>query len=181
VLIALLWGGVFFFGFLGSGGVSVFLWFVLLFIGTIAIPFIMRFGWQALVNTRLGEAHISANTNRIQRGIELTCRFEQPVKSQVAIQGGSLRLMRYEWVKYTQGTDTYTDTYYELIDEMVYDDYGYKAGDVIEMQAQFVIPSDAVHNFSYANNRVQWLIVASVKIVAWPDYYEEFELDFPAR
>ncbi|MDQ7026382.1 MAG: hypothetical protein Q9P01_12490 [Anaerolineae bacterium] len=180
-LIMVMWPLVFFFGFLRSdGGASVFLLFGLTAVGTIAIPILINFGWQALVNTRLGQAELRVNNDRIYRGEELRCEFIQPVKGRVAIRDATIQLVLHEWVKYRQGTSTYTKTHNEVIDEMVFEGEQKNSGEQIWLQTQFRIPQNAMHNINYSNNRLQWLVVVKVNIPAFPDYYEEFALDFKA-
>lgn len=180
-IVGIMWLMMFFFGFSRfDGGVSVFLLFGLLVVGSIGIPILMNFGWQALVNTRLGQAELRVNNSSIRRGAELQCEFIQPVKGRVAINDARIQLVLHEWVKYRQGTNTHTKTHSEVIDEILFDSQQKNSGEQIWLQAQFHIPENAMHNINYSYNRLQWLIVVKVNIPAWPDFYEEYTLDFKA-
>jgi hypothetical protein len=179
VFVIAIWVAAFLFGFPYLGGVTIFLLIGVLIVATIGVPIGIHVGWQALVNSRLGEPQFRVNTSRIQRGTELQCEFVQPVKGQVAIKDARLQLVIHEWVQYTQGTNTYIKTENQVIDEMVFAGQQKQAGDEIRLQANFRIPDNAVHNFTYSNNRLQWLLIVNVSVTAWPDFYEEYALDFP--
>ena len=181
-LIGILWFAMFSFGFSSmSGGASFFLMFGVLAVGTIAIPMFFTYGWQAIVNSRLGEAQVGVDNPRIYRGAEIACEFIQPVKSRVAVRNAHIQLVLHEWVKYQQGTDTYTKTHNEVIDEIVFEEQAKNSGEEIWLQARFRIPENAMHNLNYSHNRLQWLIIVKVDIPSFPDYYEEFALDFRAE
>jgi hypothetical protein len=179
-LVIAMWLAAFFFGFPRLQGFTFVLLIVGLVVATIAVPAGVIYSWQALVNTRLGEPLFRVNTSQIRRGTELQCEFVQPVKGRVAINDARIQLVLHEWVKYTEGTNTYTKTHTEVVDEMVFDGQQKNTGEEIWLQANFRIPSHATHNFSYSNNRLQWLLIVTVSIPSWPDYYEEYALEFPA-
>jgi hypothetical protein len=180
-LIGILWFGMFTYGFNAMNGASIFLTFGLLVAGTIAIPLFFTFGWQAIVNSRLGEAQVRIDNPHIYRGAEITCEFIQPVKSRVAVRNARMQLILHEWVQYQQGTDTYTKTHNQVIDEISFEGQTKNGGEEIWLQARFHIPTNAMHNINYSYNRLQWLLVVTVDIPSFPDFYEEYTLDFRAE
>lgn len=155
--------------------------FLLIPLGWGAILFTLNFAHKTLVDSRLGTPTVQASTNVIQRGDELRVVLEQPAKNQVALSSASIQLVRHEWVKYTSGTDTITLTHDEVIDEWASGPQTIEAGDTLHLETTFHIPDTAIHNFSYAHNRVQWLVAIHVDIRAWPDYYDRYDLEFPIQ
>lgn len=181
-LIMLWWVFMFFFWFFRVEETFVFICggMILLLAGTLGMVFLLGFLHKVLVDMRLGTPVVRASSEVIQRGDELRVVLQQPIKSQVALNRASIKLVRHEWVKYTQGTDTYTDEHDEVIDEAVMEDVVLKAGETLTMKARFFIPDDAMHNFQDDHNRIQWVILMHIDINAWPDYFDRFDLRFPA-
>jgi hypothetical protein len=164
-----------------DGGAGVFVLFFLSAVLLIAIPVALTFGMQFMVNMRLGKSELRCDKRVIYRGADLSVEFTQPVKSRIMMRGAKIQLVRQEWVKWTQGTDTHTKTHNAIIDEIIFDGEQKHSGDTIWLQAQFQIPSSAMHNFSFERNRMQWFIAVTVDIPAFPDFYDEYALEFPAR
>lgn len=149
--------------------------------GWLGTFFLLGLAHKMLVDARLGTPTVHADTRILQRGGSLSIVLEQPAKNQVALSSASIQLIRHEWVKYTSGTDTVTKTHDEIIDEVQSTEQIIEAGDSLRLEANFRIPDNAMHNLSYEHNRVQWLVVIHVDIRAWPDYYDRYDLEFPAR
>jgi len=186
IALIIIWELAVFFGIIfpafvsSTNGFSVFCLLVILSLGG-AAGIIVGFNllWRYFINLKLGEAQLVADRDVIRRGDELRIIFRQPVKQQTALDHVTIRFMLQEWVRYTQGTNTYTDLHNEIVDEQVFGEQLIEAGDTIEKKVRFRVPSDAMHTFSDDHNRLNWLVTVQVGIKVWPDFYERYEVTLP--
>jgi hypothetical protein len=101
---------------------------------------------------------------------DLSWHFEGSPSS---ISSLKLTLRGLEEARYTQGTNTHTDTavfHEELIHETA------DPAEIAAGKSQFQIPTDSMHSLNAANNKIKWQIQLRAEIRRWPDVSASFPI-----
>ena len=132
--------------------------------------------WGFLIGSRLARPVMNANFAQVRRGDKLDLSFTQEVKSATRVQNMSIQLVLREWVKYTQGTNTYTDMYDHVIVEETFPEEQLERGMTLQKRATFAVPNDAMHTFQQSHNQLRWLVRVHLDIPGWIDFQELYEV-----
>lgn len=152
-------------------GIPFFLGFFIWFAGVFVVIRLGNMAVRAFMKNMVGEIMLEASSYTIERGDELRVRLHQPGNEKRSLEGVTIQFVKHEWVQYSCGTDTCTDTHNQIIDEQEFTPTADAAYD-----ATFRVPADAMHTFNASNNRVQWFVTIRLDIPTWPDYFERYEV-----
>lgn len=147
--------------------------------GGVALAGVMY--WRSRVLGVMDYPTVSLSLYTLRRGDELEARYEQHFKKDITLKTLKVQLVQQEWVRYTQGTNTYTDTRDIVVDEMWYDDLSVHAGQTLEKRIKLRVPESAMHSWGADNNRISWRVKLSVDLPGWADYHEDFEVEVLAE
>lgn len=135
-----------------------------------------------LASMRLEPPSLTLSVSPLFLGESFHGELVQRVKKPASINAVTVTLICREWVQYTQGTSTHTQTHDVYTVKNTLDVSGIvEPPDSIRGHVEFQIPEEAMHSFSASNNRVDWLIEVHTDIADWPDYSSKFELSVAAR
>lgn len=101
---------------------------------------------------------------------DLTWSFQGNTSS---IRRLKLVLKGVEEARYTRGTDTHTDT------ETFYEETFFEtddSGEIAGGRAMVAVPTDTMHSFNGANNKIKWTIRIEGEIPSWPDIGAAFPI-----
>jgi hypothetical protein len=135
-----------------------------------------------LANKKLEPPSLTLSVRPLYLGETFHGELVQRVKEAANINSVTVTLICREWVQYTQGTDTHTETHDVYTVKETLDLSGIIAPpDAIHGHVEFQIPEEAMHSFSAPDNRIEWLIEVHTDVADWPDYSSKFELSVAAR
>lgn len=126
---------------------------------------------RGFMRRMVGEITLEASSFTIQRGHPLRVRLHQPGNPNRSLNSVTLQLVKHEWVEYSCGTDTCTDTH-----DVVVDSRDFKPKQGADYEVTFAVPADAMHTFHASKNRIQWFVTIRLDIPTWADYYERYEV-----
>jgi hypothetical protein len=137
---------------------------------------------KSLATKKLEPPSLTLSVRPLYLGETFRGELVQRVKKEADINSVTVTLICREWVRYTQGTDTHTETHDVYTVKETLDVTGMIAPpDCIRGHVEFEIPEEAMHSFSAPDNRVEWLIEVHTDVADWPDYSSKFELNVAAR
>lgn len=135
-----------------------------------------------LAASLLDPPSVTISQSPLYLGEFFTAEVVQRVKKAATIQSVTVTLLCREWVQYTQGTDTRTETHDVYTVKKTLDLRGTIAPpDSIRGRLEFQIPEEGMHSFTASDNRVIWLIHMHTDVADWPDYSADFELSIAPR
>lgn len=137
---------------------------------------------KMLAAMRLEPPAITIAMSPLYLGETVQGELVQRVKKPAQINSVTVTFVCREWVEYTQGTDTRTETHDIYTVKETLDVSGLiSPPDCIRGHFEFQIPEEGMHTFSASNNTVTWLIEVHTDVAEWPDYSSSFELSVAAR
>ena len=145
--------------------------------GSVALVAIVGLGYRKLITARVEPARVFMDVAEVERGRPFRVMYQQRFKQQTALEGVSIKLVLREWVKYDCGSSTCTDKHDEVLHESQLPGSTIKSGQVLKHRAEFLLPPDAMHNFSSSHNRLQWLVIVQSQMRMWPDFHEEYVIN----
>jgi hypothetical protein len=120
---------------------------------------------------------IHASSDTLQRGEELTIDYRQHFKKNTEIESLRVQLALREWVRYTQGTNTYTDTRDIVMDEDWLDMQPVTKEQDFAHTFTLRVPDDAMHTWEEANdNKITWRVKVDLDMPGWVDFRESYEV-----
>jgi hypothetical protein len=150
--------------------VSIFAAFGVFFLGAQA--------WQRKISALMDFPHVYATDNHLKIGQAFTVKYQHRFKQETTIEELKIQLVKREWVEYTQGTSTYTDTRDIVIEEHWRDMVPVREGQTVTLEFDFDIPLNSMHTWTRANNnRITWMLKLTVDLPGWLDYAEDFGLN----
>jgi hypothetical protein len=158
------------------GGGIVFALCVLWGLGMVAMVFLAANYWQSRILAMMDFPTVHANADVLRRGDTLTLRYRHIFKQDTTIELLRFQLVLREWVRYTQGTSTYTDTRDIVMDEDWHEMLDVHEGLSIDREVQLRVPDDAMHTWSMSDNKLSWLLKLEVDLPGWLDFQEHYEL-----
>ncbi len=133
--------------------------------------------WRQLFNTLMDIPHIYADSTMLHRDMPLELDYRQHFKKDTEIVVLKAQLVLREWVRYTQGTSTYTDTREIVFDEDWIDHQPISAGQNYHHKFRLRVPADAMHTWDNAsNNKLTWHIKVDLDLPGWVDYRNAYEV-----
>ena len=133
--------------------------------------------WEHRLSDMMKFPVMLATSDDLALNQPLTVQYSQYFKKDLALEGIKAQLVLQEWVRYTQGTSTYTDTRNIVMGEDWTDAIDVRAGDTVEREFNFQVPLDAMHTWRTANNnRLHWLILLELDLPGWLDYKETYNI-----
>ena len=132
--------------------------------------------WPMVVSAKVGEPEIEVSKEPLYPGDPFTFKLRQPVRAEMDVDQVSVRLVFRESATYTQGTTTNTVNEDQVLGEGLQPGRRYQAGSEISFQHPFSNPPGAMHSFSAANNKLQYLLRVHVAIKGWPDFKQDYEI-----
>lgn len=138
-------------------------------------------GVKFMASRRLSPPAITVSVQPLHLGESFRAHLVQRLRSKVDVNAVTVTLICREWVQYQQGTDTRTETHDLLTVEVPLPVSGtIHPPACIEGDLEFIIPEDAMHSFSAAHNRIDWLLHVHSDIANWPDYKSDVMLEVAA-
>lgn len=171
-LIGLWWGACFLLLCVGmfSGQVVGFCSVMILAMaGTVAIPVGVLWLVGQRLNRVVGPPEVTASSTQVHPGESLTVEYRQAARVAFEVEAVNVRLLLRETATYRRGTDTYTDTYDHIVQEMALPGALLQPGGAIHHKATITFPPTAMHTFSAPNNKLGWLITLEVLLSVWPN------------
>lgn len=133
--------------------------------------------WNMYINSRMGAPVMLANASVVRRDDSLDVLYRQGVRRETEFTKITLQLILREWVRYSCGTKTCTDTYNHVLQSETFSGERVRGGEAIELHTTFHIPEDAMHSFEAGDNRLTWLVGVKLAIKDFPDLEEVFEIE----
>ena len=138
-------------------------------------------GMRFLASRRLAPPAVTVTVQPLYLGESFRAHVVQRVRKKVDVNSVTVKLICCEWVQYQQGTSTTTETHEVLSVETELPVSGpIHPPDSIEGDIEFTIPEDAMHSFSAADNRIDWLLRVHTDVANWPDYKSDISLNVAA-
>ncbi|MFZ4814305.1 MAG: hypothetical protein ACOYL5_07210 [Phototrophicaceae bacterium] len=109
-------------------------------------------------------------------GDALQLTYRHTFKKPFTLDDVSLELILREWVEYTEGTDTKTDTHEVIIDTHMIPLLEVAADVPLEHRFTLTLPAHAMPTWTQDSNRISWLIRLKVNLPGNFDYNEQFNL-----
>ncbi len=135
-----------------------------------------------LAGMRLDPPSITISNSPLYLGETFSAEIVQRVKQTATVQSVQVTLVCREWVQYTQGTDTRTETHDIYTVHESLDVRGViEPPDSIRGHIEFQIPEEGMHTFTASDNQVMWKIEMHTDVAGWPDFKAEFELSVAPR
>jgi len=154
----------------------------------LAVPFlavgiwsVRHFFHQMLLHNGIGPTIVEISDHPLYPGHEY--RYFVSQSGRLRLRSLEIFLVCEEETTYHQGTDVRT-SHCVVFEESLYrrDDFAIDLRTPFEWQSSFRVPSNAVHSFHSAHNRVLWKLVVKKEIEAWPTVVRSFPLVvYPAR
>ena len=176
VAFAVVWTGFALFWMLGAGAMGG-SWFSLFGLPFVAVGIAML-AWAlgpSIAGLKIGEPEVTLPT-ALRVGEEFTVGLKQTARREVVIENLSIRFLFRESATYRRGTDTYTDTHEEVIQEITCAGKRCAPGDVLTERHTLRVPPDGMHTFVAPNNKLRWLVQLHIALPGWPDFREEYEV-----
>ena len=152
---------------------------VLMLIGLLCVGGAVK---KCLASMQLEPPSITISASPLYLGETLSGELVQRVKKTASINSVNVTLVCREWVEYTQGTSTHTQTHDVYTVKETLDVSGeISPPDCIRGHFEFEIPEEGMHTFSAPDNKVSWRIEVHTDVAGWPDYSSSFELSVAAR
>ena len=120
---------------------------------------------------------VFASSDRLHPSDTLTVDYTQHFKQDSEIEALQLQLICQEWVRYTEGTSTYTDTR----DIVVSEDWreGVPVTAAVDYEETFTlpVPADAMHTWTEANNnKIRWKVRLVLDMPGERDYQDDYDM-----
>ncbi len=158
-------------GFLG------FLAFCGALIGYVGVFALAARNWETRISQLMDFPTVLATTDELALNEPLTVQYSQHFKQDTTIEVLRVQLVLREWVRYTQGTNTYTDTRDIVQDEDWRDMVAVTAGETVEREFKLRVPEHAMHTWRTADdNRIHWMLRLDVDLPGWLDYKETYNI-----
>lgn len=132
--------------------------------------------WGRLVKRFIDLPTVKVADDHLAPGETIEVQCIQPIKRDVTIDSYTVRLVLQEWVRYTRGTDTSTDTHDIVIDTWEQVNYPASRGETLDLTMSFDLPPDAIHTWGDSNNRLTWLITVEIDLPGWGDFREAYPI-----
>lgn len=156
--------------------VSPFLIFPLFCLGPIVVGAVVFGGYALLMNTLLGTPEPMMSAVLLRRGDTLQIHYKQPVKRNVTLKSLTFTLVLQESATYDQGTNTVTERYDQVINQIADFDVMLYREQGVDRQLSFEIPDNAMHSFSAYRNKLEWYLRVQMDIPNFPDYHRHYKL-----
>ena len=129
-----------------------------------------------VAGTRLSKPEIGVSTTTPRVGDDFAFTYFQTFSRATDVEQIRFTLVFRETARYHRGTNTYTVTENKVVQEFEYPARRYETGEAINVRRDLQIPADAMHTFLGTNNKLQWFVRPEIKMKAWPDFSEEYEI-----
>ena len=123
---------------------------------------------------------IIATDTRLRRGDEIDITYRQRFKKDVEITLLQVQLIKQEWVRYTRGTDTTTQTRNIPLSEDWVEKVPVAEGQTYHNTFRLRVPDDAMHSFDASNNKVRWHIHVELDLPGWVDFRNDYDVEVEA-
>ena len=160
-------------------------WFFVLF-GCVFVAFgLAMLGWSiwtGLIRTVavghfFGPPEIALSDEPLRVGQAFRLSYRQPVRREVQLRRVLIQIVFRETAIYRRGTDTYTVYHHHVIEEYASEGRRLYANDELAEQPSMRIPDDAMHSYTGAHNRLEWLVRVNVDLPNLPDVWEELTFE----
>jgi len=145
--------------------------FILIGVGLLASAL-----WRTIAAVRVGPPKISISKAILCPGETFGVIYEQSFRTPVDLYDSKVELVFRESATYTQGTDTRTDTYEQVLESFDGPAGHFAAGQTARQDGSMTIPETGMHTFIAQNNKLQWFVRVNVDVQGWPNMIEEYEL-----
>jgi len=126
---------------------------------------------------RLAAPEISISSSRLRVGEEFSVSYRQEWKRGADVDRVLFQLVLLETVRYSEGTETVTDTHDNVIQHFESTGRHFGAGEMINDRYAFRIPEAGMHTFTPSeDNRIEWFIRVCIEMSRWPDFTREHEI-----
>ncbi len=130
-----------------------------------------------LARSKVAPPDLVVSAQPLFLGEQFTVLVRQPFKAACQLESLTLTLLCEEVARYRRGTSTYTDRKTVLEEKQeLFSAQAVQGGDVLEEEAVFHIPEDAMHSFHAQWNEIQWKLKVHTSIAGWPDFRAEYSL-----
>lgn len=164
------------------------------FVGDFMMPLLCFFGslsylgvfflgalyWKTRISALMDFPELEVDSDTAKRGEMLTVRYRHRFNKDTTIEALRFQLVLQEWVRYTQGTNTYTDTRDRVMDEDWYEMEQVYGGQTHTKRVMLKIPDTAMHSWEASDNKLTWHVKLTVDLPGWiGDYSETFKIYVP--
>jgi hypothetical protein len=131
----------------------------------------------AVARMRLGPPDMSISSTRLRVGEEFSVSYGQTWKRATDVNRVLFQLVLRETVRFTQGTETVTETHDKVVQQFELPGRHFGPGEMIKEHLAFRISEPEMHTFTPSDdNRIQWFVKVSVEMAKWPDFTQEYEI-----
>ena len=133
--------------------------------------------WYYKVTALMDLPTVFADTTQLRRDKDITITYKQHFKKDAEIEALQLQLICQEWVRYTEGTSTYTDTRDIVMDEDWRGHVPVSAAQDYEETLTLRVPTDAMHTWTEGrNNRIEWKIKLVLDMPGNRDFQDAYDV-----
>jgi hypothetical protein len=126
---------------------------------------------------RVGPPEMSISSTRLRVGEEFWVTYRQEWKRAADVNCVFLQLVLRETVRYSQATETVTDTYDNVLQHVESPGRHFGRGEMINEHCAFRIPETGMHTFTPSgDNRIEWFVRVRIEISRWPDFTQEYAI-----
>lgn len=122
---------------------------------------------------------ITADT--LQRGQHFELDYSQHFKKDTQIETMKVQLILREWVRYTAGTSTSTDSRDIVITEDWLDNVPISANSDFIHTFNMKVPDTAMHTFAATDNKISWHIAVDMDLPGWLDFRDRYDITVTAQ
>jgi hypothetical protein len=156
------------------GAFVVLMCFVGMF-GYVGVGILAAQQWQGQISKMMDFPTMLASNDhpKVLESIDVT--YRHTFHKDTTIETLKIQLVLREWVRYTRGTDTHTETRDIVMDEASIDMEQVRAGQTVEKSFTLTIPEHAYPTWIMAaNNKLTWMIKLDVDLPGWLDYKDMY-------
>ncbi|NDJ54782.1 MAG: hypothetical protein GYB68_17065 [Chloroflexi bacterium] len=154
---------------------------IILIGGLIAVNALVGWVYSQVLTLRIGRPKLAASRHPLGLGESFDVVLDAAVKSPTQIEKLSITLILQEWVQYTVGTTTHTETHDHLIERFEKPGGSFSAGSMLYEQVSFQIPRGSMPHFEDAHNKLRWFIDVQIEQSGWLNLYQLYELEVEPR
>lgn len=131
----------------------------------------------AVARMRLAAPEMSISSSRLRVGEEFSVSYRQEWKRGADVDRVLFQLVLRETVRYSEGTETVTDTHSNVMEHFESTGRHFGAGEMINDRYAFRIPEAGMHTFTPSgDNRIEWFVRVCIEMSRWPDFTREYQI-----
>jgi hypothetical protein len=137
----------------------------------------LGFAYYRYSRSWVGAAQLFASEGLLHRGSTMDFVVKQPTVRETTYDQIKVQVGMREWVRYSCGTRTCTDTYDHIVCENEASSLTVAPDSLLEHRVSFKLPVDLMHAFRGNDNRLSWFVRVIIDIKGLPETSQYYKID----